>query len=426
MAIDGWTDKFKKSSFFGVSLHYISSENGELVLNDRTLLIRELEDNETKDGEFVKREIDKYLKEFELEPFIENVTFVTDRGTNMVSALRNSNHIHCFAHLINNTVDKILKKLDCVRAATAIVKYFKSSGNNKFGISLKSNVSTRWNSVFYMIDSILTNYAELSRILRTKRLHLDDLAAIPHETLTSLRNFLRKFADASTEIEGSKYPTLHLVNPWYQQLLQHMSSNINDSVFIAGLKKIGHEYWVGTVSLYVTYHHDIATFLHPLMKGLKAHTPARREATHDKITSMLERFGSRNIRRNVNSTAHQASSAMQMFMDNDDDAQESELDEYKNMKVKTMTTLLEWWEDKKPIFPNLYKIARYIHSIPGSSASAERIFSKAGKICSVRPNMRSQLMDEIVFMNSNYDLLKRRKHRDESESSPMSEGYGSD
>lgn len=87
IAIDGWTDKFKKNQFFGVTIHYISTDGGELVMNERTLLIRELDDNETKDGEYVKQKIETYLQEFGLLHCIDDITFVTDRGTNMVSAL---------------------------------------------------------------------------------------------------------------------------------------------------------------------------------------------------------------------------------------------------------------------------------------------------------------------------------------------------
>lgn len=399
------------------------------MLNDRTLLIRELDDDQKIDGEYVKRKIDDYLEEFGLLPHINKITFVTDRGSNMVSSLRHNNRIHCFAHLINNTVGKMLKGLECVEAATSIVRYFKKSGCNKFGTTLKSNVSTRWNSVYFMVDSILMHWEEICSILRTKKVHLDDLAKLSYDELEMLRDFLKKFKEASTEIEGSHYPTLYLVNPWYQQLLLHLTSNVKDSILIRQLKEVGMKYWRDVVGAHINVFHDIATFLHPLLKGLKAHTSARQKQTYEKVSSMFENYGNENEQRRENVVdANLASSAMRLFMDNDSDSEQNELEEYKDLKVRTMTDLLQWWHDKKTIFPNLYKIARYVHAIPASSASAERIFSVAGKLCSNRPNLRSGMMDEILFLKSNYDLLTKRDKTigKDNIDDAQSDGYGSD
>lgn len=397
-------------------------------MNDRTLLIRELDDVEKKDGAYVKQKIDEYLEEFGLSPYISNITFVTDRGSNMVSSLRFSNRIHCFAHLINNTVGKMLKDLPCVKAATAIVAYFKKSGKNKFSTTLKSNVSTRWNSVYYMLDSILKHWAEICDVLRANKAHLDDLNLLCFDELDLLRTFLQEFKKASMELEGSNYPTLYLVNAWYESLLQHMTPKVTDPRLISRLKRIGLEYWSQTVRPYLTPMHDIATFLHPMMKGLKAHTAERRVETLDAVARMLEKFGdSERSRPQTANTTELVSSAMRLFVDNDSDTEESELDKYKKLKVKSITNLLQWWEDKKTIYRNLYKIARYVHSIPASSASAERIFSAAGILCGNRPNMSSEKMDEILFLKSNYDLLiKLKQDKLSSEANDESDGYVSD
>lgn len=79
--------------------------------------------------------------------------------------------------------------------------------------------------------------------------------------------------------------------------------------------------------------------------------------------------------------------AMEIFKDNND-REESELEDYKSGKVKSITNLLQWWDDKKLIYPNLYEIARCIHSISASSAAADRVFSTAGMLCSSRPHMQ--------------------------------------
>lgn len=79
LSCDCWTDKSRKATFFGFTIHYVSNESGKIVLNDRVLVIRELF-AETKDGDFLKDKLIEYLVEFELMDLLENkIVFVSDR-----------------------------------------------------------------------------------------------------------------------------------------------------------------------------------------------------------------------------------------------------------------------------------------------------------------------------------------------------------
>lgn len=69
--MDGWTDKCRKTSYFGITLHYITEESNELILNDRILLIRELT-AEKKDGAYLKAKLLEYMAEFQLLHCMEN------------------------------------------------------------------------------------------------------------------------------------------------------------------------------------------------------------------------------------------------------------------------------------------------------------------------------------------------------------------
>lgn len=423
--MDGWRDKYKKIQYFGLTIHYITNVNHELIMNDRILMIRELE-NESHDGAFVARKIREYIEEFGLTPHVERITFVTDRGSNMVSALRKERRVHCFAHLINNTVSTMLKDNEIVAAASAIVHYFKMSGQNTvFGTTLKSHVRTRWNTVFYMNASILQHYEEISSILREKAKHLDDLEKISRSKLQLMQDLFKKFKDASTELEGSSYPTLYLVKPWYEDISEHLNANDNDSVFISDLKRTGAHYWHTTVKLYLTDIHSVATFLHPMMKGLKSCTTQEKSKIYRSTTKLMD-----NLFGLVTSNTRQSSeiivgmsSAAHRFLDCTSETETNEMDEYKELKVRTISSLLEWWEDHKNSFPNLYKLARFVHSIPASSASAERIFSSAGKVCASRPNLRSEMLDHVLFLKSNFDLLNEVKKK---QNEKIDDGYRSD
>lgn len=103
MSIDGWLDKTKKVSFFGMTAHFIEEHADRLVLNDRILCTREM-DAESKDGPYINSQIKEHLQSFNLYAHRKQLVFMSDRGTNMVAALRNFESIHCYAHMLNNTV----------------------------------------------------------------------------------------------------------------------------------------------------------------------------------------------------------------------------------------------------------------------------------------------------------------------------------
>lgn len=170
ISIDGWLDKTKKTSFFGMTAHFIEEYPDRFELNDRILCTREM-DAETKDGPYIKSQIKEHLKSFNLYSFRKNFVFVSDRGTNMVSALKHFESLHCFAHMLNNTVQHMLELMnEDLTPVKALVKYFKVTGLNcELDETLKSYVKTRWNSVYYMLKSVIQNWDRIQDILISKR-----------------------------------------------------------------------------------------------------------------------------------------------------------------------------------------------------------------------------------------------------------------
>lgn len=62
---------------------------------------------------------------------------------------------------------------------------------------------------------------------------------------------------------------------------------------------------------------------------------------------------------------------------------------------------LEFWEEKKHLFPLLYKMACKYLCIPATSVPSERLFSKAGLLCNMRWNrLAPKKVDLILFLNS--------------------------
>lgn len=405
VALDCWTDRARKATYFGLTIHYYSIDNAKLYLNDRVLVIRELSELK-KSGEYIKSKIMQFMTEFRLLDCLENnLIFVSDRGTNMVSSMHNFKNIHCFAHMMNNTVGKIFEKIRdvpenqqrwayrMVNAITSIVKYFKSSGLNVlFKPALKSNVSTRWNSVFMMLDSVIIHWNKITDILCRSRKHLADLQLVTLDELILLRNFLEPFKKATDELEASKRPTLFLVYPNYFNILEHLKPSASDPHCIAECKTIAQKYWTENVHNFLTKYHGVALFLHPMMKALRMQTPTERNTIWSQTIQMMENFQPSVVTQMQYDKAtkrknNQKNSILLCLDDSETDEEGQcplniEMDDYKSIRFRKMDTeefdLLEWWHSNQTKFPRLYGVARFIHSIPASSAAAERLFSIAG------------------------------------------------
>lgn len=73
-------------------------------LQGRILSTRALSLEQRKTGAYLHMEIMSILCEFKLEEAVNNIAFVTDRGSNIILALDSYTRISCFAHFMNNIV----------------------------------------------------------------------------------------------------------------------------------------------------------------------------------------------------------------------------------------------------------------------------------------------------------------------------------
>ena len=63
---------------------------------------------------------------------------------------------------------------------------------------------------------------------------------------------------------------------------------------------------------------------------------------------------------------------------------------------------LIWWMQHEGAYPNISKVARQFLCIPGTSVSAERVFSTAGDIVTAqRSVLKAQNVDQLVFLQKN-------------------------
>lgn len=360
---------------------------------------------------------------------IHNLIFVSDRGSNMIKGLEKFDNLHCFVHLLNNLVEKICNVNPLTRILDSlkeIVKWFKQTGlDRQLKTTLKTFCPTRFSGYCILIDSVLLNWDDVVQILHdNKKNHL--LNGINKKQVQVIFDFLNEFRKASIECEASQKPTLFLVWPWMLKLRIYMKTNENDSVLIARMKDIGLSYLNNVVFKYLTDFHKMAVFLHPELKNLKIISRQDRTDIHNcvknKIEAMSFDFDANELITPNNKPRNQRtfeSSALALFYESESESDseinssnfseiiDREIKKYVEFEyVKTDTfNLLDWWFQHRFEFKYLYKLALKIHSIPASSAAAERCFSNAGRHSKTKPNLGPKTLDNLLFLKSNYDML---------------------
>lgn len=430
MSIDCWLDKYKKTTFLGVTIHFIMEAEGKLKLHDRILCTRELH-IEAKDGIYIRSKLLEYLTSFNLDSLVGDIVFVSDRGSNMKKAVEPFMNSHCFAHMLHNTIVKMFTAVHTiVDDVKSLVKYFKVTAlNSALESALKSYIKTRWNTIYYMMKSVIENWNDVVSILTAKG-EEHRMLNIDKNTLSMLCTFVEVFEIATMEIEASKSPTLHLVVPWYFKLMKHMQFVGVDSALVSDMKKIGREYLKNNIGRYISTYHKIAAFLYPETRSLKMYSREEKNAIIDSARDLMntkfpktandsprsERSLDQNETFELNRRKSRSiSSALEMFRDDSgDDDDTDDIEKYISMHVRTENSgvdILTWWYDQKSKMPQLFKLAMFIFSIPASSAAVERVFSLAGLTIKNRPNLNPSTLDDLLLLKSNSDLFEATKDK---------------
>ncbi|CAJ0839348.1 5834_t:CDS:2, partial [Entrophospora sp. SA101] len=220
---DCWTDDYRKISYISLTVHYIDG----WILKEQILAVSKFSDT-SHTAENIKNNIFGILKKYNLSPEINmtKYTFVTDSAANFVAAFRNhENNFLLFPSIIQT-----------IKGCKSLVTYFKQSSLYcRLEKSLKQESESRWNSKLEMLESISDQF-EMIYDLLTEKDQLERVEIIDITIVEILINFLKKFHEASECLEASKYPTIHLVLPWYKTLLIHCQISSPDDEILKQIK----------------------------------------------------------------------------------------------------------------------------------------------------------------------------------------------
>jgi len=227
---DGWSDKYTKTSYLTTTAQYVT---GDFELKSLVLFTSAFPADEKKTGTFVRKHSDEALEKMGISAaeVKEKVTYVTDEGSNMLTAFAGHNRLSCSAHNLSNVLkhmlnDKFLETdapsvKTCLQVGKSIVGYLKRSGLcNVLPHSVKSMIEVRWDSAFDMVFSVCDAFPYIMKICKDKK-EEHRLDGWDGELMTELCEFLLEFKKVTKELQAKKVPTIQNVVVRYYDLLQH-------------------------------------------------------------------------------------------------------------------------------------------------------------------------------------------------------------
>lgn len=423
---DFWTDDQLQISYMSLTGHCIN-ENYNL----KSYMLKTINFDEKKTGDNIKlalweiiSDIYQFTKKELLECRDKNLyCFVTDNGAALKDDLRLScaglNNINLVIEFLFKNVDENGELQNLTRNCKSLVTYFKRSGlNNKLDTSLKQSVPTRWNSVFYMFQSVQKSFDECTALL-VERKELTKMGHIDINLLNLLVSLLEPFEKATRELSKEKEPTICYVFPWFEKLKKHINTfdcdnNVTIDECVAILKTGLNDKYV------VKDFHKIATVFDPRIRTLKNLCSENEKVRLHKLiikdtkASFLK--DDRELVDNINKFVEEPEPKKQKFSDleeyfecspststSENVTLEEELSLYINSKsITTDTDPLTFWRNNKDTYKNLSQYAKYILSVPATSTPSERIFSITGKTLEKRRSTLSPTkVDKLLFLHYN-------------------------
>ncbi|XP_073488938.1 E3 SUMO-protein ligase ZBED1-like [Aquarana catesbeiana] len=455
---DIWTS-IATEAFLGITCHYIAEDWKMISI---CLTTMPLEDRHTAAN--IAEWLEEVTEKFEI-PAQKIIAIVHDNGANIVAAAKILMDTHgwasirCTGHTLQLVISAALKNSGIERAVSAargLVEHFKKSElassklkekQKQMGTSdhkLLQDVSTRWNSTYYMVERLIEQRwpvtATLSDPSVTQRgKHYLDLKPDQWSILEELSTALKPFECCTVFMSGQEYVTLSSVPALVKGLLR---SNEGASFETSPLKSFQatatdqlQSRWKGILedapntvilSSALDPRFRRQKFLSPeqiINVQAKVQTEAlalKREMVVQQqmtITSSV----TRDAAEPSTSTASHSLLGILLESGGSSEEEEGQLEEDIHTQVRNEVQAyfaekplpkegnpLNWWKGNQDKYPTLAKLAKSFLCIPGTSTPSERLFSAAGNIvCKKRASLSPEHVNMLTFLHSNAKFLEQ-------------------
>jgi hypothetical protein len=416
----------------GLSLHFIDSQ---LHLRVFTLACQAY-DYETQHAINIRSFVERVLEEFGLY-LTDDIFIVSDNENKMKCAFKDGvKRVGCSAHYLNKILQHafIDKDTPCLAAQSLfkivrgiVSKVRKCHKQSLLSTYVQMYCDTRFSGVYLMMNSFLKVFYELPTVLsdEQKKKYLK----IDRDNLEILCTYLKNFCDVIEKLSCEKTPTLHLVIPYKQFLVNLSNVNKEDNPLISSLKdyirqKL-HDSWV------VDDVHYIATMLHPNLKSFN-HAPQNKYHAEALLRSEFEKHRLFEQQQQQQQQSLSISNKNKQIFQNkkpqlpislddifdlsappdqfqDDTEIKSEFDKYieDHTKIDKDANVLSYWENNKSLYPVLATIAQHVLCIPATNTSVERLFSDSGNtITNRRTRLQTTKVNQLLFIRRNLSTLR--------------------
>ena len=311
LTTDIWTS-CATQAYLTATCHFID-DNWEM--NNVVLATRKLESNHT--GSNISEELKNIQSEFKIK---DVSAIVTDNASNMVCAasISHYDHVQCFAHTLQLAVHDALNVPNVVRvlgicrkltaffhksvvANDALEKHQRLLGKQPKRVI--SDVATRWNSAYFMMQRLLELRSEIYAVLHDstltsikKALNKGTIIELKTEQWTVIEHLtkvLKPLVSATEVLCAEEYPTCVAIFPLTFGLLNnHLQAKDVDIGIVATVKEkirnglrqreMKGEYWL-TLPM-------IASVFHPSYKRLKFLSEEQRHQVYAEIRKEMEQI----------------------------------------------------------------------------------------------------------------------------------------
>lgn len=429
---DCWTSR-KTEPYITVTVHGITDD---WKFARYTLATRGMPERHTAQN--LSRKLDEVLEEYNIKDKI--VAVVHDNAANITNAVRAGSYesVSCLAHTLQLCLNKGLQDDTTIKTllvkCSSIVGHFKHSTVAKRALEqlqktlgvpqhcLIQHVKTRWNSSFYMLQRLCEQRQAVQGVLGDRattskqQASQFELAESDWSLMEGLEKVLKPFDTATNLISGEKYPTISIVQPLVQSLLQNfLTISATDSIYIQKFKKtvtsefktrfnilddsIGDRYTAVTLL-------DKATFLDPRYKGKE-----RCFGILHKVKVNLEEEILRFEGDHVNDVpiAEKNATAIDILFPEEELEQTSmsEISKYCiESTINKNSDVLQWWKNNGTRYPLTATLAKKYLCVQATSTASERVFSSAGHIINAKRNcLKTDNADKLIFLSQNYKFM---------------------
>ncbi|XP_067300896.1 zinc finger BED domain-containing protein 4-like [Pseudorasbora parva] len=378
---------------------------------------------------------------------------VSDNARNMAKAMEDSNlkGIRCMAHTIQLAVNEGLLSqrsiADVIAIGRKIVGHFKHSPlayarlqsiQEQFGMPQKrfqQDVSTRWNSTYYMLESLFAQKRVLATYIAdhdlpatftayqwvlienvlsllapfeqiTKEISSSDASVadiIP--LLAALKRLLNKEAETDHGVKTTKSALLEAVSTRFSQadseplycIATVLDPRYKDHYLDEGKKLHTREMIQAELDLGKPLGDGDGQVMHSAGDENSAESKRARTADEPRTVSLSDMFDEI-LQENTPFGRQRTSSTAQ------------QLDSYlSEVPIPRSNNPLEFWRTNQGRFPDLAQMARRYLSAPCTSTDSERLFSAASHIIDEKRNRLScEKAEKLLFIKKNLPLFLKK------------------